>query len=374
MKKNLPKIRQSKRKLKTKKILLWAIPGAILLVVLIAVGSYVSSLINLVKEPDFTGDPTLQESDIFQDDDYVTPTAGAADPSQTGRTFTRPGETTTATTTVETTIDPLVILTEEYDAVLAGLPLMSNSQVYNLLVIGTDNRGNELNGRSDTMIIVSVNKRNNTIQIVSLMRALYVQIPGREHSMLNAAFSWGGPRLLIKTIEANFRVAIDDYVVINFTGFERIIDKVGGITVSLTDREAAYLNEKTNGTGLAAGSNQLNGHLALWYARTRKIDSDFTRTSRQRTVIEALIQKAGQMSLGELDGLAREILPFIKSSRTGTAMLTLVADAYAWRNYPISQLMLPISKSFDPIVVRGAQMYWFDAQANVEKLQQFLYH
>ncbi|MDW7658948.1 MAG: LCP family protein [Bacillota bacterium] len=374
IKKQAVKKKPKKLTKKNKRVLMFAIPAVIFLVVVIAVGSYVASLINLVKPPDFTGDATLHESDIFEPDDYVTTTTGTTTAANhTTRTTGKPGDPTTIETTIETTIDPVVILAEEHDAALSSLPMAADNQVYNILLIGTDNRGNELNGRSDAMLILSVNKRTDKIQIVSLMRALYVKIPGREHSMLNAAFSWGGASLLKRTVEENFRIPIHDYIVINFYGFEQVIDQIGGITISLTEAEIGYLVEKNPGAVLQVGENSLNGRLALWYARTRKIDSDFTRTSRQRIVMETLIRKIGQMSLSELDGLARQILPLVKSSRTGSSMLALVADAYAWRNYPIRQMMIPINNSYKSIVVRGVQMYRFDVTANVEKLQQFLY-
>jgi LCP family protein required for cell wall assembly len=372
LKKLAGKLKPKKLTKKKKKILFIAVPAAILLVVVIAIGSYVASLINLVRPPDYTGDATLHESDIFQPDDYVTTTTAATDGKQ-GQTTGKPGDPTTTEATTEPTIDPIVIVAEEYDAALASIPMAADKQVYNILLIGTDNRGNELNGRSDAMLILSVNKRTRSIQIVSLMRALYVKIPNHEHSMLNAAFSWGGASLLKRTVEENFRIPIHDYIVINFSGFEQVVDKVGGITVHLTEAEIGYLVEKNPGAVLEPGDNLLSGQLALWYARTRKIDSDFTRTGRQRIVMETLIRKIGQMNLAELDGLARQILPLVKSSRTGSSMLALVADAYAWRNYPVRQLMIPVSNSYKPIVVRGVQMYRFDVQVNVEKLQQFLY-
>ncbi|NLV48844.1 MAG: LCP family protein, partial [Clostridiaceae bacterium] len=121
------------------------------------------------------------------------------------------------------------------------------------------------------------------------------------------------------------------------------------------------------------GTQTLDGVQALAYARIRKIDSDFQRTGRQRTVIEAVIHKARNMSLGQLDRVARQVLPLVKSSRSGGGLLNLISDAYSWRNYPISQKMLPISGSSKMIIVRGAEMYQYDVTKNINALQDFLY-
>jgi len=224
------------------------------------------------------------------------------------------------------------------------------------------------------VMILSVNKRTDEIHIVSLMRAMFVKIPGKGYSMINAAFSWGGASLLIKTIEENFKIPIHDYILINFNGFRQAIDTIGGIELYLSEAEVTLLNERFSAASFVIGNNTLNGNQALAYARIRKIDSDFTRTGRQRTVVEALIRKVRGMSLGELDGLARQILPLVRSSRSGSSLLGLITDAYSWRNYPVKQLLIPVSNSMDLIIVRGAQMYRFDVTTNVEKLQTFLYY
>ncbi|MDD4019472.1 MAG: LCP family protein [Kiritimatiellae bacterium] len=368
---------KSNRKKKKANRWLFIIPVAILAVVLIAGGSYVSSLLNLVEKDDYSGNMELDESDIFEPDDYVTTTtASTADPTSPsgGPLPTKPGGTVATTLPIETTVDPLIEIIANIENEQANLKMIGDKQVYNILLIGTDNRGNELNGRSDTMMILSVNKRTDEIHIVSLMRAMFVKIPGKGYSMINAAFSWGGANLLIKTIEENFKVPIHDYILINFSGFRQAIDTIGGINIYLSEVEAAHLNEQLEITSLVAGTNTLDGKAALAYARIRKIDSDFTRTGRQRAVIEALIRKVRSMSLGELDGLARQILPLVRSSRSGSSLLGLITDAYNWRNYPVKQLLIPVSNSMDLIIVRGAQMYRFDVTTNVEKLQAFLYY
>lgn len=332
---------------KTKRWLIIAIPAGVILVGVVVVGLYVSSLTSLIKPPEYTGDPSLNESDIFDPED-MAPTPTTVEPIETE-------------------------VSGDVEAAIAAIAIPQDDQVYNMLLIGTDNLGNEVNGRSDTMMILSVNKRTNEIHIASLMRGLYVKIPGHGYSMLNASFSWGGAKLLLQTIEDNFRVHIDDYLLIDFSGFQQAIDTIGGVTINLTEAEAAYLNKANPAADLKSGANHLNGTQALAYARIRKLDSDFKRTGRQRNVIEALIKESSSLSLGQLDQLARQILPLIKTNKSGPAMLKLALNGYSWIDYPISQLMLPIDGTHKMIIVRKAQMEQYDALKNIEALHRFLY-
>ena len=187
------KKRQIKKLDKKAKLLRWiGIPLAVLMVVGGGIAIYVKSLTDLVKPADFTGDPSLDESDIFNPDDYVATPTPDLDPLNVNK----PHPPTPTKGPSE-----LQLLEIAHEEALDQIPMASDSMVYNVLLIGTDNRGNEINGRSDAMMILSVNKRTKTIHIASLMRALYVKVPGRGYTMLNAAFSWGGASLLIKTIE-----------------------------------------------------------------------------------------------------------------------------------------------------------------------------
>ncbi|MEA4888181.1 MAG: LCP family protein [Clostridiaceae bacterium] len=369
MKQKQPKTRKT-RKHRRFVFVCCVLAGVVLVFGGLAAG-YVLSLANLVQPPDFTGDPLIPESDLFDPEETVTETAEPTDrPRPSGGAETG---TTGEPTTAETTVDPLIEAEKEQDAATGSFSILQDKQVYSILLIGTDNRGNEINGRSDSMMILSVNKRTRKIHLVSLMRALYVRIPNHGYSMLNASFSWGGAKLLLKTIRENFRIQIDDYLIINFNGFKQAINTVGGIDIDLTAAEAQYLALSYPDAGLLTGVNHLDGELALAYSRLRKIDSDYRRTGRQRTVIQALIRKLGGLNPVELDALARELLPLIKSNKSGTDLLALALDGLSYSQYPISQLMLPVDGSHKTIIVRRAQMEWYDAAKNIKKIQQFLY-
>lgn len=308
---------------------------------------YARSLLNLVKEPEFTGNPSVRESDIFEPEETVVNLPDSSQAIQSAA--------------------------QEIKNVQSVIPVPQDKDVYNILLIGSDQRDDESFGRSDTMMILSVNKRTSKISLVSLMRGLYVQIPEHGYGMLNASFAYGGASMLLKTIEDNLRVHIDDYVSIKFSGFVKAIDAVGGVNITLSQAEIDQIIAEIPTSTVKKGNNLLNGAEALTFARIRKIDSDYKRTGRQREVIEALIKKLTSLSIGKIDSTARQLLPLVKTNLSGSALVGLAIDGLKYRGYPVTQLMLPIDGSHRMIVVRGTQMESFDVKKNVEALHQQLY-
>ena len=317
----------------------------ILLVVAIAGGTYINHLLNLVDRNPVTGDPNLHESDLV-------------DPYET---FDEPDNSEAISDAVD-----------EYKEV-GKIDIPQSRDVYNILLIGADRRDGESRGRSDAMLILSINQKTETIHLTSLMRAMYVAIPGKDWSMLNHSYAWGGPDLLLKTIENNFRIKIDDYMIVDFSGFTKAIDRVGGISVKLSEAEANYLNKQFGGSNFVAGSNALDGKSALAYARIRKLDSDFKRTGRQREVIEALLQKSRSLNAIQLTGLAKDLLPLVSTNLSQGEMLQLVSDMLYARNFPVKQLMLPLEEHREMIYVRKMEMYRIDFAKTVQTLHSFIY-
>jgi LCP family protein required for cell wall assembly len=350
------------RKLTIRKRIL--LTGGILLGLILFMGTagvaYMYNLAGLVDQGEITGNASLQESDLVESEETILPTA----PSTTTGNGTEPaGQETIPTTPV----------TETIPTTTEKLPdVRSSPNVYNILLIGTDNRGEEVNGRSDAMIIFSINKKTRKIHLVSLMRGLYVNIPGRGFSMLNNSFSFGGTKLLRQTIEDNLRVRINDYILVNFTGFTQAVDLVGGVTVQMTQAEADEINTKL-GRSFEPGDTLLDGDAALAYTRIRHIDSDYRRTGRQRKVIESLIYQMRGLDAVQLDQTARQLLPLVKTNLSSTKVISLALDLLKYRDYPISQLMLPIENSFSTIIVRNIQMVQFDFQDNIAALHHILF-
>ncbi len=292
---------------------------------------YVRGLLNRLDRTEFTGNSSFtfdEEVPTFSGDEWAASTTDAS------------GNPVAASSgiTVQQNNENINRAHGGYTEV-QNIKLLSDPDIQNILLIGAD-----LTGLGDTTMIVSINRRTQKIHITSLMRAMYVKIPNHQWFMFNHAYAWGGPKLTIQTIENNFRIKIDDYVVVNFKTFPKVVDLLGGVDVTLSKAEAAYLSVHS-GASFSAGASHLNGNQALDYARIRKsdtYDTDFKRTSRQRNVIQALIKKMTSTGLGTLNQLAVNILPLIKTSLSNEEILTLAASAPSLIHYPISQKMLPV--------------------------------
>lgn len=253
------------------------------------------------------------------------------------------------------------------------------ANIDNILLIGSDRRNTNEYGRSDSMILVTVNHDTNKIHLTSLMRAMYVCIPrsdGNVWGMLNAAYSWGGPQLLIDTIELNFRIDVDRYVVVDFTAFERAIDLLGGVEITLSDAEAAHV-KSNSGIPTPSGTQLLNGAQARGYCQIRYIDNDFVRTDRQRTVLTKLIKKGLTTDIGTLINIMEQILPLVNTNLTNGEILAYMFEIPVFLANPITDRMLPIEnesgKTYTGIIfVGGREMYKVDFETNIRALHNFM--
>ena len=178
--------------------------------------------------------------------------------------------------------------------------LYTNSNIKNVLFLGIDS--NDGDGRSDCMMLISVDKNTGQIKQTSFMRDNWFSIPGYGKDKLNAAYAYGGAKLTVSTIENTFGIKIDNYAVVDFSTYKDVINALGGIDVDITSDEAGYINWQINKNGQTGsvgtvstkgGVTHLNGQQALWLCRDRGgggfSGDDFVRTSRQRRVIQALV-------------------------------------------------------------------------------------
>ncbi len=239
---------------------------------------------------------------------------------------TDPPPETTAPNTVPPTIDvetnpdePTQPATEETtppttvpEIYWPELEEFKDDQIINILLVGQDMNASSGVGRSDSMILLSLNKRSNTISMTSIMRDLYVQIPGYSDNRVNAAYRFGGIPLLNATLKKNFGLNIDGNVVVGFDQFQKIIDILGGVDISLTAAEANHMRS-LGYTNVQDGANHLNGSEALEFCRIRAIDSDHGRTERQRRVLTALANRAKGIGVGEALAFVNQILPYVKT-------------------------------------------------------------
>lgn len=256
--------------------------------------------------------------------------------------------------------------------------LASSDSVKNILLLGSDGREEVSGERSDTMILLSIDKANKKIKLTSFLRDSYVYIPSKGYSTkLNAAFSYGGAQLVMDTIEYNFGVGIDNYVMIDFAAFKTLVNGLGGITVEgVTAAEAKYLKEvvKIKTQDIVEGTNEFSGNTALWYCRIRKLDNDFKRTERQRKVISAIISKAVKTNIFKLLGVVADTVPHISADMTRNELLGLgVGSVMKLLTYDIEQQQIPASGTWSDGWASGQQVLKLDMEKNKEILKSFLY-
>lgn len=204
--------------------------------------------------------------------------------------------------------------------------IATGDNIINFLLVGQDRRPGEIRARSDAMILVTVNKSAKTITMTSFLRDTWVKIPGYFNERLNVPYVLGGFPLLNETLEYTFGVSADHNVEVDFDGFQKAIELVGGVDVELTAAEASHLNGQNYTWSLKEGTNHLDGEQALAYSRIRYLDNDFGRTSRQRTVLTALINKAKTLSVTELVNLAYGLMPMVSTDMTDGEIISRVME------------------------------------------------
>lgn len=222
-------------------------------------------------------------------------------------------------------LDPNQGIDTDHDTQIGG----KGSGIVNILLIGQDRREGEGRARSDAMILCTFNKEKGTLTMTSFLRDLWVEIPGYGNNRINAAYSAGGMPLLDGTLGKNFGIHVDGNIEVDFSQFAGIVDLLGGVEIELRQDEANLINREC-GSGLSAGVQLLDGREALTYARIRKLDadSDFSRTNRQRKVLDSLIQKFRGSSLSTMLALLNEVLPMITTDMTQSEIMSLAAEVF----------------------------------------------
>lgn len=277
---------------------------------------------------------------------------------------------------------------------------LEKDYVKNIVLIGVDNRHFENilynPGNSDAIILVSFNSKTHKVYLTSIMRdtAAYIQYSDAlkaknsrlkdGYDKINRANAVGGPEFLLDIIEGNFKIKVDDYILVDFYSLIDIIDILGGIPMTLTDAEAEAANNyirdmdfdrgvsdwETANVLTGGGDLILNGVQAVGYSRERQTaGSDFNRTSRQRAVIEQIIVKAKKMSVTQLNDLANSILPKVYTNMSESEILGMVADAVTYLGYDLEQYRVPFDNMYES--VNGNLLPDYDATN--QKLQDIIF-
>ena len=281
---------------------------------------------------------------------------------------------------------------QDIDPLLEQNKKWIDRDVMNVLLLGTDERSDAFsdNARSDSMIVASLNKKTNTVSLVSLERGMGVEVLEGEYKgqedWLTHMFRYGGANLVMKTVNKNFDLNIDRFVRMNFNAVRHMVDALGGVDIELTAEEALYFWQCSDrdGTGThgpddfndkEAGLHHLNGKWALAYSQLREIDDDWHRVQRQRNVIVQCADKLRNLSLSGINDLANTMLPLVQTNLTKGEIAQLLLMAPKYRTVAIQQMTIPAEGTFvgGKIGMGGRSLLDVDFEANSKIIREFLY-
>lgn len=246
--------------------------------------------------------------------------------------------------------------------VIGDSELLQDSKVLNVMLFGEDNNHGDKYGRTDTMILLSIDNTHKKLKLTSFQRDTYVYIPGHGYNKINASYTLGGAKLSIETIEANFGVKIDRYAIVDFQSFIDIIDTLNGIDMEVTQDEIDYINYQMYKNGQVKGRTtitdppgivHLNGQEALWYARNRGLTKgedgneiglsgdDWDRTSRQRKLLETMVNRFKSADLGQIITIVNQVGPMVTTNLKKDEITALVANSLTYLNYKVVQNYIP---------------------------------
>ncbi len=300
---------------------------ALLLVVLIMSIAYMDKLLNLM---DRTPDDSTMSPEEYQD--FLN--------SSTEETLSQEQG--------ENAIDPDDVIWE-----IDTRPVERQEHIINILLIGQDRRRGETRSRSDAMILCTLNTATHELTLTSFMRDMYVPIPGYGNERINVCYRVGGMKLLDKCLEQNFGVEVDGNIEVDFAGFQKVINLIGGVDVELTEAEAKYMANR--GHDVVPGINHFNGNQALNYARNRWVgNSDFSRTERQRKIIGAAIEKCRSLNFLQIKNVIEQALPMVTTDMTNMELIDYALEVLPLlKDLKINTQQIPADGTFTDEAVEG---------------------
>lgn len=253
------------------------------------------------------------------------------------------------------------------DEVEEKLSAYSDS-VINIALFGIDAEDGGV-GRSDSIIIATIDTTHKKFKLTSIMRDSYVTIEGHGDDKINHAYAFGGPQLAIKTLNENFDLNIDDFVAVNFTTLPKIIDMLGGVTIDITSEEVSHI------PGIdTAGTYTLTGEQALAYSRIRYASGgDYVRTDRQRTVLSKVFEKVLSINFTQYPSLLSEILPMVQTNLDYSEILNLGNEVLKMEVTTLEQERFPRDGYCEGKMIDKIYYLTFDKENTVQQLHDYIF-
>ena len=276
---------------------------------------------------------------------------------------------------------------DEWDAAVANdeqSAADASDEWWNILLLGCDSYTKNSYQRTDSMIIVSINLARGEVKLTSLMRDTWITVPGtNKHRKLTELCAVGGPELTIRAINESFGMNISDYALIGMQGIAEIIDLIGGLDLDVTEAERKALNKGLFDLSSLSGMEQLeesgegvhlNGNQATAFARIRKIDSDYVRTERQRTVLIAMAEKiTNGASAGTLLAIVTTLLNYVDTNLTLPEIMSIASVGLKMDLSSVEQLRLPADGTFESGTYDGIWCIKPNFSKNAALLHSFIY-
>ncbi|KMT21132.1 LCP family protein [Clostridium cylindrosporum] len=261
-----------------------------------------------------------------------------------------------------------------------------SSDITNIALFGVDSRHVKEGdvSHSDSMMILSIDKKHKKIKLSSVLRDSNVKIEGHGETKLTHAYAYGGPKLAIKTLNQNFNLNIQDYITVDFSGLTEIINELGGIEVNIKENEIPQINKY--GKEIAQimkeeyipveneGLQVLNGHQATAYARIRKVgNGDFDRAERQKTVLIEIANKIQLQGVTKYPSLISKLIPYAETSLSTKEILGMATDCITKGITAIDWYRFPLDGYCDKLIKNNTWYLWIDIPATTEHIHKFIY-
>lgn len=259
-----------------------------------------------------------------------------------------------------------------------------NSQIINIAFFGLDKREKNEAGRSDAIMIATIDKKHKKIKLSSVMRDTYVNVSGHGMTKITHAYAYGGPQLAIKTLNENFQLNIKDYVTVDFFSLEKIIDTVGGVQINVKKEEIPLMNssiaevanlEKATPSNISkTGLQNLNGMQAVAYTRVRYTgNGDYERTERQRTVLTAVFNKIQQGGVTKYPSLVATLLPYVETSISKLDLISMGTGVMTSGSKTLEQERFPLDAYSKGQTIKGVWYLVTDLKATTDQIHKYIY-
>ncbi|WP_024615988.1 LCP family protein [Clostridium sp. Ade.TY] len=253
--------------------------------------------------------------------------------------------------------------------------LDENNEIRNIALFGIDSPEGK-NGRSDSIMILTIDEKNDELKLSSIMRDSYVNIPGHGKDKITHAYAFGGPELAISTLNKNFNLNIEDFITVNLSTLPKIIDSIGGINLEITNGDLKYLNNYIDGNSSnikTPGNHHLDGVQATAYARIRYDGGDQGRTQRHRNIINGIFEKMLSISPTKYPSILNDTLPLVQTNISSSEFIPIGTDILSLGTSDILEYRVPCDKHSKGINLNNIYYMNFNIEDEIKELHNFIY-